>query len=67
MEWVDKTVAKKLNDAHRKLQESRNAKKKGRTPYQVGEWVWLLRPTSVGGHKLQSWWKGPYQVMDRVG
>ena len=29
--------------------------------------MWLLRPKQVGGVKLQSWWKGPYQVEKRVG
>ena len=60
-------LQKKMNEAHEKIARQVNARRKSRGPYKVGEYVWLLKPKSVGGVKLESWWKGPYQVRARVG
>ena len=35
-------------------------------PYQVGDWVWVLRPKG-GGNKLDTWWVGPACVVRRTG
>ena len=67
MSEIDEKVAKALNEAHAALALKVNARRQGRTPYAEGEWVWYLRPRSVGGVKLQSWWQGPFKVCQRVG
>ena len=39
---------------------------KKRGPFKVGESVWVRRPTSVAGVKLDTYWIGPAKVMERV-
>ena len=67
MQLIDQSVANALNEAHEALAEKVNSHRRERPPYEVGEWVWYLRPKSVGGAKLQSWWQGPFKVQARVG
>ena len=67
MHKIDSQVAKALNDAHQVLQSRLNANRRERPPYHPGEWVWYLRPKSVGGVKMQTWWQGPFKVIERVG
>ena len=67
MKEVDERVPRALNEAHKDVAEKINARRRGRPPYVVGEWVWYLRPQSVGGAKLKSWWQGPFKVCQRVG
>jgi hypothetical protein len=67
MEAVDKKIAFALNEAHRKVQERVNSKRKPKAPFEDGSWVWLLSPKKVGGNKIERWWKGPFQVVQRVG
>ena len=56
-----------MSEAHEKWANRINAHRKAGTPPVVGDWVWYLRPREVGGNKLQSWWLGPYKVVERVG
>ena len=67
MRQMDEDIARLLMEAHEKIAERVNARRQSGTPPQVGEWVWYLRPKEIGGNKLQSWWLGPYKVLDRVG
>ena len=67
MEAVDKKVAHALNEAHQKIQSRVNSKRKPKAPFEDGSWVWLLSPKNVGGQKIERWWKGPFQVVQRVG
>jgi hypothetical protein len=67
MEAVDKKIAFALNEAHRKVQERVNSKRKPKAPFEDGSLVWLLSPKKVGGNKIERWWKGPFQVVQRVG
>ena len=67
MKFLDEHVAQALNEAHAELQKSLNARRRERPPFRVGDWVWYQRPRSVGGVKLQSWWQGPFKVVERVG
>lgn len=67
MEAVDKKVAFAINEAHRKVQNRVNAKRKPKALFEEGSWVWLLYPKKVGGRKIERWWRGPYQVVQRVG
>ena len=67
MEAVDKNVAYALNEAHRKIQQLVNNKRKPKAPFEDGCWVWLLSPKKVGGRKIERWWKGAFQIVQMVG
>lgn len=67
MRRIDQQVAAALNATHEALAEKINSRRRERPPYEVGEWVWYLRPKSVGGAKLHSWWQGPFKVLTRAG
>ena len=67
MNMLDKHIAKVLNDELRK-QEMRLNKHRPRTlEFEPNEWVWILRPTALTGPRLQSWWLGPFKVVERNG
>ena len=67
MRGIDADVAHALNEAHQDLALKINARRRERPSYVTGDWVWYRRPTSVGGVKMQSWWQGPFRLLDRVG
>ena len=67
MEEVDRRVSELLNEEHAKLARRLNADRSEDTPLQEGDWVWYLRPKSVGGAKLQTYWQGPFKVLEKVG
>lgn len=67
MEKLDQVIAEKMTEAHEKIARQVNARRHKRPPYMAGDWVWLARPKSVGGVKLQTYWRGPYKVESRVG
>ena len=67
MELVDRKVAQALNDAHQRVQARVNSKRQAKAPFEDGSWVWLLNPKKVGGNKLGRWWRGPFQIVQRVG
>lgn len=67
MAEIDRTVAQKLKAAHDKVAAQVNRTRKKRPPYSIGEWVWISRPKPIGGMKLETWWRGPFRVLRRVG
>ena len=67
MDAIDEKVAHALNEAHQKAQKRINAKRHPKASFDDGSWVWLLSPRKVGGQKIERWWKGPFQVVQRVG
>ena len=67
MESTDKKVAVALNESHQKIQQRLDEIRQPKMPFENGSWVWLLSPKKVGGKKIERWWKGPYQVVQRVG
>ena len=67
MEETDKMVAKLREEAHQKWVENKNKTRKNRPPYQVGDYVLLLKPRGVGGTKTETRWTGPYPVVERSG
>ena len=67
MAFIDKEVAQVLEGAHERIAERVNAHRQPRPPFQVGDWVFLLKPKPIGGVKLSPWWLGPYLVLSRVG
>ena len=64
---LDIKIAKALNHAHQKIAQYANLRRHARPPYKVGDWVFVRRPKGVGGHKLQTWWRGPFEVLERKG
>jgi hypothetical protein len=67
MKDIDENVARLLNEEHAKVADRVNANRSESDAFQVGDWVWYIRPRSITGPKLQTWWLGPYKVMLRVG
>lgn len=67
MEQLDKVVAATLNRVHESTQNQTNRERTPRDPPKVGDKVWVLRPKGVGGHKVATWWHGPYKISERVG
>ena len=67
MEELEKTVANTLNQVHQAAQKQTNRGRVARTPPQVGDRVWVLRPKGVGGNKISTWWLGPFKITERVG
>jgi hypothetical protein len=67
MDDLDKRVAQVLNQQH--WQEARriNASRPKPSAYQPGDRVWLLRPKDSAVSKLDTWWVGPTQVVQRTG
>ena len=64
---VDRKVAQALNEVHEKTQKRLNQRRKPKAPFADGSWVWLMYPKKVGGRKIERWWRGPFQVVQRVG
>ena len=67
MAEMDSAIAQRMNLAHEVIARRVNGRRHKRPPYELGDWVWVRRPKPVGGVKLQTWWRGPYQVEARVG
>jgi transposase InsO family protein len=64
---VDEIATGVLREELRKEEERLNRHRKDAVEYQRDEWVWLHRPTALGGAKMQTSWMGPYRVVQRVG
>jgi hypothetical protein len=64
---IDKNVARLLNEEHAKLADRVNARRSDGPDFQIGDWVWYIRPKGVGGVKLHTWWQGPFKVLIRTG
>lgn len=67
MQEIDTEIARKRNVANEKISAATNARRHRRPPYAIGDFVWVKRPKSVGGTKLQTWWRGPFKVTGRAG
>ena len=67
MAEVDIKVARALHHAHEQIARHVNIRRHSRPPYKIGDWVFVRRPKGVGGHKLQTWWRGPFRVIERKG
>ncbi len=64
---LDQKVADVINEAHRRMAETVNSRRQSRPPYHIGDWVFVRRPKKVGGTKLETWWRGPFKVLERQG
>ena len=67
MDHVDKIVANSLNEKNKAEMARINVNGSKKTPFQVNEWVWVLRPKSTYASKLDTWWIGPAKILRRVG
>ena len=67
MARIDEDIARKLNEHHKKIEDTVNARRQSRPAYKTGDWVWFLKTKPVGGVKLSTWWLGPYRVVGRDG
>ena len=67
MDELDRCIANTLNERHWKDAQRISAERIPPTPYQVGDWVWMLRPKGSHVSKLDTWWVGPAEVIQRVG
>ena len=66
MEELDKSIAKLLNERHWKDAQRINTGRESPTPDQIGDWVWMLRPKGTHVSKLDTWWVGPAELIQRV-
>jgi len=64
---LDKELSEKLNRIHQEEAERFNSHRRSRRSFQVGDQVWLIRPKKVGGHKISTWWQGPYTIVRQLG
>ena len=67
MEEIDRVVAQRLNAKHRTQVARENATRSDPLEYQIGQWVWVLRPRTSKVSKLDTWWVGPVKVLSRTG
>ena len=66
MDDMDRKLCQYYNDKHKKQEISYNKEMHHiRYPYQIGDWVWVLRDPNPG--KMETWWVGPCKVIKRVG
>ena len=67
MDKIDAVVAEKLNLAHHTTQQTINAHRHLKKPFQIGDVVWNLKPKPIGGVKLATWWEGPCRIVAKTG
>ena len=68
MEKLDKELAEHLNKQRDIKTRQKNANKTERETYQKDDLVWILKPNILNSQsKMESRWKGPLQVLNRVG
>ena len=67
MQDLDRHVSHLLNDELAKQEARLNKRRPREVEFEPEEWVWILRPTALTRRKLQSWWIGPYRVVERNG
>jgi hypothetical protein len=66
MKKIDKQVADKLNEMHKKEVDKVNLAREELTPFKVGDLIYYRRPEKSGS-KLDSRWIGPAVVRAREG
>ena len=67
MAEVDAKVSTLREQWHYHIEAKVNSRRRSRPPYEVGDYVFLMKPERVGGNKISTWWLGPYEVSARVG
>jgi hypothetical protein len=64
---VDQQVAATMNALHAKQAEALNKRRRELCDFRPGDRVWYLRPPGRTGEKLESYWLGPCEVIERRG
>jgi len=64
---LDRSISKTLNEELEKQESKLNMTRHRKLEFQTGDWGWILRLTAISGPKLQSFWIGPYKVIERNG
>ena len=67
MAEMDEKIARHLNQLHADKAYRTNRTLIRSEPYQVGDWVWVIRTRSSQVTKADSRWVGPVPVVRRVG
>jgi len=67
MKEIDELVSEKMNKIHEDQANYFNSRKRDRRSFVVGDKVWLIKPKQVGGHKISTWWTGPFPIVQRLG
>jgi hypothetical protein len=67
MDETDRKIAEILNEHHAKEETRINAQRHPCKKFNVGDWVWVRRPPTVGGVGLKSLWHGAYFVVAQNG
>ena len=64
---MDVKISQLMNAQHQKTQDRHNRQVKERHGYTIGDRILLNKPSQVGGHKIQTLWTGPAQILSRTG
>ena len=64
---VDEQLASDLMSLHQTQMDRFNAMCRRKSNFKPGDLVWFLRPRTICGSKLSSWWLGPCPVLRRLG
>lgn len=68
MEELDKNISQTIQGLHEQQAHRFNSAKKEKSPYKIGERVWVLKlPRLSSTAKLEPRWKGPMQGLQRHG
>ena len=55
-----------MQHEHEKSEAKANKHRRTKTPFKIGQWVWVLR-TRTAETNLESWWTGPCRIVSRCG
>jgi hypothetical protein len=67
IEALDEEIEEYYCKEHEQVQRRVNETRKPRPPFDKGDQVWVLRPKSVKGNKMETWWIGPAKILQRTG
>jgi hypothetical protein len=64
---IDEFALKILRQNLQAQEATINRKRLSEIQFKVGDWVFMQRPTVYVGPKMQTSWRGPYQITARTG
>ena len=67
MQKLDELLAGEINKIHDSQKGRHNAHQRGRPAFKIGDKVWVLKPKPLGGHKIATWWSGPFEITSQNG
>jgi hypothetical protein len=67
VEKIDEFALKILRQNLQAQEATINRKRPSEIQFKVGDWVFMQRPTVYVGPKMQTSWRGPYQITARTG